>query len=678
MSTENLIKALTALIFVVILATPLFYVPGVPYPYTFSKALFFQALVELIFALWIILVFTDERYRPRFTSVLGALAAFAAVLLITSSLGADPWRSFWSTDNRAFGVFAVMHLVGLAVVLVSLGRRFPWKKLFYAALATSLIIDILAVRQLYGELGGIGGRAETVFGNPAILAGYLLFQVFLAIYLLFEALRGFNCAANGKRRFAACIFLAAALLVNVYGLFLTQSRGDILGLAAAIFILSLLLAIRPPEGMPGALLRRSFYVALIASLFSVAAFLGLTRSETFWESVPGFNRFREVSLKSETLLPRLAAYRAAWSGFLERPVSGIGWDNFNLVYDKYYDPKVLRLNYAETHLDKPHNFLLEDLAVGGAALTLARLALFVFLVIAAFRVRDKLFGQIFVALLAGYFVKSLFFFEALGSALWFYVLLGRVGGGLARGGTGEQKEEPSTANFKRRIPNWLAVVVLIPAIAFIYFVNIRPIKAATSHNLSLFYIQNGRLEEAAERFREAIAIWSPYRWNFMREYATALSGAYYSNPAGIPKEVVLEAASAMEQAAEEHPLDFWNHLALVDLYNQISAIAPEEFLKRAEKEGEIALKLSPKRQEIYFSLGKTKALKGDFASAAELAREALLLDEEVADSHFYYGLFSLMKGDRETARLEIGRALELGKAKTANLQPILEELGIPY
>ena len=51
----SLLYLVQVLLFVVVIGTPLFYLTQSVYPYTFSKTLFFQAAVEILFALWLAL-----------------------------------------------------------------------------------------------------------------------------------------------------------------------------------------------------------------------------------------------------------------------------------------------------------------------------------------------------------------------------------------------------------------------------------------------------------------------------------------------------------------------------------------------------------------------------------------------------------------------------------------------
>lgn len=677
---KALIRTIIFLIFVVLVGTPLFYLRQGVFPFILSKMMFFQGAVEILFGFWLILAISDKRYRPKKTPLFFALLLFLVVLAITTFAGLDPWRSFWSSYERAFGFFAILHLAAFAIVVSSLKNNLPWKTIFYASLITTLIIDILASIQLRVAnllLEEPLGRTGATFGNPTFLAGYLLFNVFLGIYLFLDKRRqdaqfAANPDINFMRKnnfknifniFSDFFPITVSIFSSFVLIFLTETRGDMLGLAIALFVLLAALAKKTPK-INGLLGKRLFYVILVSSVVVFAGFFWFTRGHAFWEGVPGLNRFRNVSFsfESDDLRPRLIAMRAAWRGFLDRPFLGIGLENFNIAFNKYYDPSALRVSYQETRFDKPHNFLLEDLVSGGIVLAFVHLTLFFLIIWEALRMRDKLFGQIAFAVVLGYFARSLFIFDTIGPALMLYFFMGFIDGSVA-----SEKEISEQTAIKKsdsvsalRVNPYVAIGIMIPMLAGVYFINVRTIEASSSHFLGFVYIAKGKMEQGINNFKSALDIWSPYRWNFIRDFAGVMAETYFYNPDIIPKSVVLESLKEMENVRDEHPLDAYNHYFLVDMYNQISDIDPQKFLSNAEKEAAMALRLSPNRQQIYFSLAKTKTIEGDYKAALQLAQKALELDDRVADSHFYYGLLSYAVNDTETGYRELKKAMAIG------------------
>lgn len=667
MTERWLVRVLKFLVYLIIIATPLFYLRQSVYPYIFSKTLFFQGLAEILFALWLALVLADRRFLPRRTPFLAALAVFIGVLVATSLLGVDVSRSFWSLQERSLGVFAFFHLAAFALILSSLFRAgaLRAKNVFLASLGTAAAVSAIAFLQIKNHNlllnENLGGRPGATFGNPTFLAGYLSVHIFLALYLL---ARFFSRNGEAPRRaaYAEPIFLAASAALTLGALFLGQTRGDILGVAAGLFALVVFFTFRPPAFRLGVLNRRNFYAGLAAVLIVAGTAFWFTRGNDIWKNVPGLSRFRDISLSTPNLQPRLIALKAAWQGFLERPLSGWGWENFNVVYNKYYDPRALEVSYQETRFDKPHNVVLENLVTGGIPLLVSAVGLLGIIVFEALRSKDRLFGQFVAAIALAYFIRNLFVFETLGPLIALYLVGAAADGEYRRG---EKSGEPP-----RPLWPWAragrgaaaaAAVLFLSGLAPAYFINYKSVQASYFQYLGFTNFIKSKADEAITSFKKAILTPSPYTWNLRRDYATALAEAFFYNPGLIPPEEAEAAVRAMEEAAREHSADAYNHYVLVDLYNQISEVNPEKYLAAAEREAKIALRLSPDRQEVLFSLAKTKYLKGDRAAAFALLDKALALDDRVPDAHFYYGLLAFDAGNNLLGYREIKKALALGR-----------------
>lgn len=669
------VSVLNALIYLTVAATPFFYLKKGVYPYLLAKTFFFQGVVEVMFFLWLGLVILAPEYRPRFGKIWGAILIFLGALVLVSVLGEDPWRSFWSTQERVIGVVFFAHISAFAMIVTSLLGRLNWRRLFSVSLLASVGVSILAFMQLSVPnlllVEHVGNRPGSTFGNPTFFAGYLLFNIFIAVYLLLDRLRE-------KKRFDQSAFLwALAVFCDIAALFVTQTRGDILGLAAGVVVLLILFAVRPPEFGRQIFKDRRLYAGSAIFLVVFGLSFWFTRESEFWISVPGANRFRDISLESDGLQPRFIAIHSAWRGFLEKPVLGWGWENFNIVFNKYYDPRSLELNYQETRFDKPHNLYMEYLVTGGVVLVAAFVWLMFVLVRAFWRDKDPLLGALMLASLAAYLTRSAFVFDTIGPLLMLYLLIGvfegrrvlALGSEAANARTGRmeavsvpagssKKLFPHSARTKDKL---IVGAVLVAGLSAAYYLNILGILATRHQYYGFKYFIANKPNEAIASFKKAINTPSPYAWALKRDYAAAMSEAYFYNPGVVPKDEARLAIKAMEEVALEHPKDAYNHYSLVDMYNQVSDIDPENFLVRAEREAKIALELSPDRQEVYFSLAKTKSLRNDYEEASRLLKYAMELNPKIPDAHFYYGLIAFASGDMDIGYNELKLSMELGR-----------------
>jgi O-antigen ligase/Flp pilus assembly protein TadD len=678
MYSAKVLKAIKWLLFAIIVGTPLFYWKWSLYPYIVPKTALFQALVELVFALWLALAISDRRYRPRMTPLAWAVAAYLAILVATAFTGVDPWRSLFSDLERGFGIVVYLHLAALALVISSLAREILWKKIWYASFGTSLVTVAIAAIQLASPNlllanDSAAGRPGATFGNPTFLAGYLLFNIFVAGYFLFS-----DKTANPRER----TFVSITIAAGIFGVFITETRGDIFGLFAGIVVLIALLAFRPPvlaAQSRNVFGRRNFYLLILAILVILAGGVWFTRSNPVWDHVPGIDRLKDLTLSGETsdIGARLMATEAAWQGFLARPVTGWGFENFNVVFNTYYNPKVLEYGYAESNFDKPHDIALEMLDAGGILLLLAYLAVLAGGIYEAWKVSqrsvsssaggNRLLGQFAAAAVVAYFVRSLVIFDTIGPALMLYLLIGWIDGEYRAAMPGAVSATMvATGNKKTDRPGKINGGVfggaLVAAVILVYALNGTAFAAGT---LAWTGHQDIQLAndpaDGVAAFNADITTWNVYQWDFVRDEANTVAEAYFYDPTTIPTSTVTQAITAMVQVAADHPNDAYNHYFLTDIYNLAYAIDPQQYGPAAEAQAAIALKLSPNRQEIYYYLAKTKSLEGDNADALALAKQALELDPNVADSHFYYGMLAFATGDNATGYTEVETAIKMGR-----------------
>ncbi len=682
--SQYLLKTIKYLICSIVLVVPLFYLKQAVYPYTFSKTLFFQILGELVIILWISLLIIDKKYRPKLTPIFIGFSVLGLALIVTSIFGEDLLRSFWGTQERALGVYTYLHFILLGLVISSLGKEISFKKVAYFSLVSASIVSIIGFIQLSNPNfllnEPIGNRPGSTFGNPSFLAGYLLFNIFFALYFL---LKRFGVEKeklkNNKKKWGEIVFLGGVILITVLAFFQTQTRGDILGFGVALVALLGFFAFRPPEVKAKILRSRKFYGWIFILLIVLSGTFWFTRGSSVWEPIPGLNRFKDLSFSDEGLKPRIVAIESAWKGFLEKPIFGWGFENFNIVSNKYYDPSLLSISYQETRFDKPHNIILEYLVVGGIFLLLAYLFVLGVVVYSAWKIKDKLLGQIAIVLVIGYLVRNIFIFETIGPLIMFFILAGFIDGFYRMNKAGEEKSEqkPGLDLKKGRdepdmfAKNAMIGIILLGGVIWIYVLNVNSMIANNLQYWGFGNFVQSNPTVALANFKKAIGIWSPYRWNIQRDYAAAVAENYFYKPETLSDDEVKMAIAAMEEATAEHPKDAYNHYALVDMYNEVSGVNKNEFLDKAEKEGAIALSLSPNRQQVMFSLSKTKSLRGDTKGAIELVKKALALNPNVADGHFYYGLFAHVIGDQELSYTELKKAIELGRKWKSYHEPLV-------
>lgn len=393
-----------------LLLTPLFFQQSLMNPLITLKTVIFQAVVEIMAAVYIFLIIFYKDFRPRWNLLSFSLVTLLATLVLSLVFGISASRSWWSTPERMTGVFLWFHLAAIFFIFASLGKKINWQKYLGFSTIVSFFMALFPVVQW--SLPGVffdkvTSRLSGTLGNPIFLAIYLLFHVVIGLWL------AWNFYKRDQKVGAGVFFVITLFDLIVF--FLTETRGSLLALIAGLLFLAATYIYRTYRtyGTYRSYITYGIAAAIILLiLFSVVFFF--TKDWPFWTSVPGLSRFTGGAL--ESVGPRFYAWRVAWSAFLERPIFGWGWENFYHVFNKYYEPSLLRWGFPETYFDKPHNVYLEFLANTG----LLGFSAYLGFLIIVFKMAKSLWLR---TLLIIYYVHNFFAFDTLSSYLMFFVIL---------------------------------------------------------------------------------------------------------------------------------------------------------------------------------------------------------------------------------------------------------------
>ena len=559
--------------------------PATVFPFVVGKALWSRTLIEVALGLWVILLLAAPACRPPKSWLLALLGLYAAAALLAALLGVGATRSLWSTFERMDGWVGLAHWSVFALLLAAMFRTWAhWRWLLNASVLVGLAAAVIALAEHFGAglayLYVGGGRLTGTFGNPSYAGGFAAVNAVIAAGLLFSSFGGGRWASlaalppsgrPGLWRWLASrrlrmngwrLLLAVALLLDLAMLWLTGTRGALLGLfAGAVFAgagyarwgraprlrwaaLGLLLA---AAGLAAAL---SFSLAQApdAARNDAAAPPDLTLS---WEELTAAEQQPELSGMAERFLSpdigstfrsRLPALRIGWEGFLERPVHGWGPEQFAVIYDGRVSPEII--SEKPHSFDRAHNRLLGELAAAGVVGFLPYLALWLY---AAWVVARKLpikdsglpgasgnepiparerqaLTLLAGAGLAAYFVQNMFLFDTAATAPQLFMLLGfavfiecwRPGGGQTANAAAAETPDSPPAAVRRPSPGqaawWLAALVgglaaAVLTLTAVYTLNYR-VYAASGYALDA--LNDARPWEARfAAFEQAAAAFPP-------------------------------------------------------------------------------------------------------------------------------------------------------------------------
>lgn len=473
-------------IYTCLFATPflaLIVANGLYFPFITGKNFAFRVLIEITFALWVILALYDAAYRPRRSLALILGGLFVVSIGISTVLAENPVKALWSNFERMEGYITILHLAMYVVVLTSVMKTEElWKRFFHASLTAASIVALYALMQLGGffAISQSAVRIDATFGNATYFAVFMLIHAFIALYALVHW--------AGKSRVWMGVYGSLFAIFSIL-VFYSSTRGSILGLLGGLFLAGLIASV-----LSGGRARK-IGIAIVAVLIVLfGAFMSI-RDTPYVRTHPVLERLASISLEAGNT--RFAIWSMALKGFEERPVFGWGQEGFNHLFNKYYESKLVT---QEPWFDRAHNVVLDWLIAGGIVGALLYLSLYCVLLYYLWRpgtTFDMSERAIFTGLLAGYAFHNIFVFDNLMSYVMFMIIFSYITMRSVPDKEWGQALPESSAQ--------VAVPVVIAATCvMLYFVNV-PGYAAASGIIQGLSPQPSGVTKNLEYFKQASA-----------------------------------------------------------------------------------------------------------------------------------------------------------------------------
>lgn len=597
------------------------------FPFIVGKNFAFRAIVEIMFSAWVVLAFLDSAYRPKWNYLLGSFLVFLSIITISSIFGENPTKSFWSNFERMEGLVTYFHLFAYFIVASTvLTVRDFWRPYLKFHLGVGVIMALYGVMQWAGLVKVVqdGIRINGTLGNAEYMSTYALLNIFIALFLFVR-----KGVASSEKKMRVAVYWAIILL-QTFVLYHSGTRGAVLGLIAGLGLTTVLIAIFERNNK---MARRSAIGALVALVIFIGGFIAL-RDAAFIQSSPVLSRLAAISPSEGTGKARLMVWGMAYEGFKERPILGWGVENFNYVFNKYYDPNMWG---QEQWFDRAHNVLLDWLVAGGVLGALGYIGLFACAVYCIWRRADELSvveKSVLTGLLGGYFFQNLFVFDSISSLVYFGTILAYIVG-ISHVKV-EGKKSHTESRIKAGEEDLTPVVsggAIVLAIALLYFMNYN----GYMQNVTLIRALSERGANGAahnqELFEKTIA-YDSFGTSEAREQLSRFSIDAFGRPEVISdaqKKFLALTESELEKQAERFPTDARYQLFAGIFFAQVGNT--EKALSYLTK----AQELSPKKQTILYQLGSLyfTGLK-DKNKAEEIFKQAFELATENTEAEKYY------------------------------------------
>ena len=640
---------------------PLFVPQNLFFPFITGKNFLFRAGIEILFALWVFLMARDKKWIPQKSLILFFVVLTALVLALSTIFGADPSRSFWSNYERMEGLAGHLHLLAYFLILISVFKNdTDWRIFFHTSFLANIFVNFYAVLQLAGRVAIHQGstRIDATLGNATYMAVYLLFHLFFLLYFFLK-----TKSVVWRSAYAGLFALDAFLLYE------TATRGAILGFLGGLLLFALVLGFRG---------ERKIYklsaAALIVSIFIFIVGFYFIKDASWIKQNPVLGRFAALSLREQTTQSRLIIWQMAVEGWKERPVLGWGLENFNLVFNKHYDPGLWP---QEPWFDRAHNVVFDYLIAGGILGLLSYLGIFFAAFYCLLRIvfskkENAYTASAFIGLLGGYFFQNLFVFDQLISYILLFGFLAYIHYLYLNEFTSRPEPLKAVARGNNILANAALVFIVVLFIPIFYFVNIKPYMANRAL-INAIAALSGRVEnqDVASRVASAFADFKKALAfdTFGNREAREQLSYFASQVAGsqaVSQEtrvaVVNEAVLEMKKQITISPTDsrYWLFL---------SAIYGAAGQRQLERDALYkALEFSPKKQQILFALTQSYFGENNIQKALELAKEAAILDLTYPAARSNVAVLSALVKDFDGADKEIEALIKMGKADAEDFQ----------
>ena len=595
----------------------LIFIEGFYFPFIITRTVFFRLIIQFGLSLYLLLLALNfKKYKPRFNLAFILVGVFFLVELTAAIFGLDFYKSFWSDFERMEGVISLIYLaVYLFLLQVFLREKADW--LFYVRLIliSSALVSLYGLAQKFNILpvfeAGIG-RATSTIGNAAFLAGYLLVAIGLGVYYYF----------NEARQNYKYLTLAATGL-NLIVLLLTLTRGAILGVSLGLLVFLLLNVI-----FLSGKVRKNSAIILLAVILVFGTFY-FFRSNFSNTKIEFINRMATISTADGSVNNRLVVWRMAVNDFKYHPWLGIGMENFEVVYNKYYTPDI-----SENWFDRTHNVYLDQLMAGGVIGLSAYLSILFYLFFKLFKARREDYWRfsVFTGLLTAYAIHNFFVFDTLNTSFLYIFIIG-----LVSYRTSDVQEDVGRPQPNNQAFNYAFVILIILNILVFYKLIYLPVKINRAMYIGYYYAVADTFR-SYENFKTALSykfgsVKGAVQLNKMNdvvEAQTDLSAATKAKYLALNRE-------KLEFASANFPLDIKTKMYLGQLilnnYEDIKELDEAESLLLESK------KLSPGRIEPYYLLYNIYSKKGE----KEKARA--VLEELVRKLPWYGGAKIMLMGD---------------------------------
>lgn len=635
-------KKLTKILLLALTFTPFIYTPSVFFPDSTGKIFFVRFVVLIASALFIINFFYVKNFRDEIMTKIRifirhplvlSIFAFITAFAISTVVAVDKYAALWGDVQRGEGFVGVLFLFSLFIFSLLVFERKDW--LWFLKL--SLLVSLFLIGKEFLDFFSGIERPGSFIGNPTFLAGYLLFTIFSSVLVFREA----------ENKFWK-YFSIATLVLSFLGIFITETRGAILGLALGGISVLIYGAFKGNTFAYKNLNFQKISIGLlcIIAVFSVIFFT--TKNNEFWQKIPGLARVASISgddISTRTRLfgikSSLESINPASNGF-KKLLLGWGPNNYILAFGKYYNQE--QYKYEIEWFDRAHNKLLDVLVASGLIGLLAYLSIWFLYFRYILRKRDfslETVGFVFFGI--AFFVHLLFVFDHISTSVPFFIILAFVVHSSTSSLTSKELQTVSKPGQGKELFVGVLFAALTLCMCYVFIKSDFTAYFQMKKYLSFKRGVNSEIviSHTDSMFEPLTIAQGMIRRDFLTEY---FKGRDISDK---NRDNLLDIAFVKaEEYIEKMPLDFRFIASVAGAYARNgNEMSNQIFLKKSEEYWQKALAFIPNRPDFNFGLALNLAYQKRYDESLKLLDETIKADSGLADSYYYYGFVLGVQGE---------------------------------
>ena len=551
---------LEAIWLAVVFFIPIFFLRGMHNVFEIPKNILFQSLVEILLFVYLLKLMLygwpgKQVLWQRIRYLIPGFI-FIIVLGVSTILSQVHWFSFWGSWERKMGYLAWLHFFIFALILLINTRK---QSQIYRLIIAILFSCVFVV--IYGIIQALGldpfawtldpfvvKRIFSSIGQPNFLGSWLLLVIPLALYGVIKR-PYFRNSKNFSLGIKILCFILLILLV--WSLFLTKSRGAWVGFVALLGFMTVFLLWQKNKKL--------IIIPILSVLLIAILIVFLNQAEIDKEKIshsPFLSRLQSFTDLKEAGNYRLMHWQASLDLIKQKPIFGYGLGAQRFNFPKYYTPEFAVYEKPNIYLDYAHNDILDVLLASGVLGLAAYLFFIGYIFWQGLRYylqknKNGILVLLILSALFGYLVSILFSFHVMSTMVYFWLFIVLV---IAL--TQDLKPMPRLRASKGLTPKKGLIILLLLSFLLVclwqfntrlylsshYFFNAKKAKAMGNVNRSIDY------HIRAIKF-------SPNNPYFRQEFALSLYqfSSFISTPAEpLPELTLLNNSAPGGIAAERH------------------------------------------------------------------------------------------------------------------------------